>query len=337
MKPQTAKTLSEFGRDLLADMYYRLWLIRYFDQSAMALYQQDMIRGTTHAYIGEEAVAVGACAALRRDDYITSTHRGHGHCLAKGGDPRRMMAELLGRTTGYCKGKGGSMHIADLDLGILGANGIVGGGMGIATGAAFSADLRGSGQVAVCFFGDGATAEGGFHEAMNLASLWQIPVIFVCQNNLYGLSHPWEKTAYDCDLAQRARSYHMPGECVDGMDAIEVYRSVKLAVDRARTGGGPSFIEAKTYRFLGHYVGDPDLYMPCEEREAWREKDAILKLGGQLQAWGYLSEQEDAQMAADVEAELQAGIEYARSSPIPAAEEALTDLYIHFDYSGKPL
>jgi TPP-dependent pyruvate/acetoin dehydrogenase alpha subunit len=172
---------------------------------------------------------------------------------------------------------------------------------------------------------------------MNLASLWQIPVIFVCQNNLYGLSQPWEKTAYDCDLAQRARSYHMPGECVDGMDAITVYRSVKKAADRARGGGGPSFIEAKTYRFLGHYVGDPGLYMPTEEREAWRQRDAILKLGRQLRSWGYLNDEQDEKMAAGIEAELQAGVEYARSSPIPAPEDALNDLYVHFDYLGNPL
>ncbi|MFC2038002.1 thiamine pyrophosphate-dependent dehydrogenase E1 component subunit alpha, partial [Chloroflexota bacterium] len=205
------------------------------------------------------------------------------------------------------------------------------------TGVGLSIKMRGTDQVAVCFFGDGATAEGGFHEALNLASLWQIPVIFVCQNNLYGLSQPWEKTAYDCDLAQRARSYHMPGECVDGMDAITVYRSVKKAADRARAGGGPSFIEAKTYRFLGHYVGDPGLYMPAEEREAWRQRDAILRLGRQLRAWGYLNAEQDEQIAAGIEAELQAGIEYARSSPIPAPEDALNDLYVHFDYLGNPL
>jgi TPP-dependent pyruvate/acetoin dehydrogenase alpha subunit len=321
----------------LADLYYRMWLIRYFDENAKRLYQQDKIRGTTHSYIGEEAIAVGACAALNRDDYITSTHRGHGHCLAKGGDPRLMMAELLGKATGYCKGKGGSMHIADLDLGILGANGIGSGGLPISTGAALSAKMRGTGQVAVCFFGDGATAEGSFHEALNLASLWQVPLLFVCQNNLYGLSQPWQQTAYKCELALHARTYNMPASCVDGMDAIAVYRAAKEAVDRARAGGGPSFIEAKTYRFLGHYVGDPGLYMPPEERKAWRERDAILKLGAQLRQWGYLTEQEDEAMAASVEDELQAGVEFARSSPIPPPEAALDDVYVHFDYAGNPI
>jgi len=328
---------TDLRREQLLAMYRRMRLIREFENTAQRHFEAGEIAGFLHLSQGQEAVPVGTCTALRADDYITSTHRGHGDVLAKGCEVKYMFAELYGRTTGYCRGKGGSMHIADFSQGIIGANGIVSGGLPMITGVGLSIKMRGTDQVAVCFFGDGATAEGGFHEALNLASLWQIPVVFVCQNNLYGLSHPWEKTAYDCDLAQRARSYHIPGECVDGMDAIAVYRSVKDAVDRARAGGGPSFIEAKTYRFLGHYVGDPALYMPQAEREAWREKDAIAKLGKQLVAWGYLSEEEDAQMGADVEAELQAGIAYARSSPIPAPEEALTDLYVHFDYLGNPL
>ncbi|MFN2228014.1 MAG: thiamine pyrophosphate-dependent dehydrogenase E1 component subunit alpha [Anaerolineae bacterium] len=337
----TQETIENRPQDLtkeqLLAMYRRMRLIRAFENTAQKHFEAGEIAGFLHLSQGQEAVPVGTCTALRGDDYITSTHRGHGDVLAKGCEPKYMFAELYGRTTGYCKGKGGSMHIADFSQGIIGANGIVSGGLPIVTGVGLSIKMRGTEQVAVCFFGDGATAEGGFHEALNLASLWQIPVIFVCQNNLYGLSQPWGETAYDCDLAQRARSYHIPGECVDGMDAIAVYRSVKEAVDRARAGGGPAFIEAKTYRFLGHYVGDPALYMPKEEREAWRERDAILRLGRQLQAWGYLSEEEDAHMAEDVEAELQAGIEYARSSPIPAPEEALNDLYVHFDYLGNPL
>jgi TPP-dependent pyruvate/acetoin dehydrogenase alpha subunit len=324
-------------KDQLLAMYRRIRLIRGFEETAQKLYEAGEITGFLHLSIGQEAVPVGTCTALRHDDYITSTHRGHGDVIGKGCEVKYMFAELYGRTTGYCKGKGGSMHIADFSQGIIGANGIVSGGLPIITGVGLSIKMRGSDQVAVCFFGDGATAEGGFHEALNLASLWQIPVLFVCQNNLYGLSQPWERTAYDCDLAQRARSYHIPGECVDGMDAIAVYRAVKQGVDRARAGGGPSFIEAKTYRFLGHYVGDPALYMPPEERAAWRERDAIVRLSRQLRDWGYLTEDEDAQMGAEVEAELQAGVEFARSSPIPAPEEALTDVYLHFDYLGNPL
>ena len=327
----------DLSREQLLGMYRRMRLIRAFEDTAQEYFEAGEIGGFLHLSQGQEAVPVGTCTALRGDDYITSTHRGHGDVLAKGCEVKYMFAELYGRTTGYCKGKGGSMHIADFGQGIIGANGIVSGGLPIITGIGLSIKMRGTDQVAICFFGDGATAEGGFHEAMNLASLWQIPVVFVCQNNLYGLSNPWDNTAYDCDLAQRARSYHMPGECVDGMDAIAMYNSVKKAVDLARAGGGPSFIEAKTYRFLGHYVGDPALYMPSDERAAWRERDAILKLGRQLQAWGYLTEEEDGQMAASIEAELQAGIDYARSSPMPAPEEALTDVYVHFDYLGNPL
>jgi pyruvate dehydrogenase E1 component alpha subunit len=327
----------DLTKEQLLAMYRRMRLIRGFENTAQKHFEAGEIAGFLHLSQGQEAVPVGTCAALRQDDYITSTHRGHGDVLAKGCEPKYMFAELYGRTTGYCRGKGGSMHIADFSQGIIGANAIVSGGLPIITGVGLSIKMRGSDQVAVCFFGDGATAEGGFHEALNLASLWQIPVIFVCQNNLYGLSQPWGRTAYDCDLAQRARSYHLPGEGVDGMDVLAVYHSVKQAVDRARAGGGPSFIEAKTYRFLGHYVGDPALYMPKEEREAWRERDAILKLGRQLRTWGYLTEEEDEQMGADVEAELQAGIEYARSGPIPAPEEALRDVYVHFDYLGNPL
>ncbi len=337
MKTEQMAPPDDLSREQLLAMYRRMRLIRGFENTAQKRFEAGEIGGFLHLSQGQEAVPVGTCTALRPDDYITSTHRGHGDVIAKGCDVKYMFAELYGRTTGYCKGKGGSMHIADFSQGIIGANGIVGGGLPISAGAALSAKMRGSGQVAVCFFGDGATAEGSFHESMNLASLWQVPLIFVCQNNLYGLSQPWHETAYKCELARRAQSYNIPGCCVDGMDAIAVYRAVKEAVERGRSGGGPTFVEAKTYRFLGHYVGDPALYMPADERKAWRERDAIVKLGGQLQAWGYLSTEEDEAMGAAVEAELQAGVEYARSSPIPPPEAALEDVYVHFDYAGNPL
>jgi acetoin:2,6-dichlorophenolindophenol oxidoreductase subunit alpha len=327
----------DLTRDQLLAMYRRMSLIRNFENEAQQRFEAGEIAGFLHLSQGQEAVPVGTCTALREDDYITSTHRGHGDVIAKGCDVKYMFAELYGRTTGYCKGKGGSMHIADFSQGIIGANGIVSGGLPISLGAALSAQMRGADQVAVCFFGDGATAEGGFHEALNLASLWQIPLIFVCQNNLYGLSQPWEETAYQCDLSRRATTYGLPAECVDGMDAIAVYRASKKAIDRAREGDGPSFIEAKTYRFLGHYIGDPALYMPKEEREAWRKRDAILKLRRQLQEWDYLTEDEDEEIKASVEEELEAAIAFAKSSPIPPAENALTDLYVHFDYQGNPL
>jgi len=327
----------DLAREQLLSMYRRMRLIRGFEDTAQRHFEAGEIAGFLHLSQGQEAVPVGTCAALRSDDYITSTHRGHGDVIAKGCEVKYMFAELYGRTTGYCKGKGGSMHIADFSQGIIGANAIVSGGLPIALGAALSIKLRGTDQVAVCFFGDGATAEGAFHEALNLSSLWQVPMIFVCQNNLYGLSQPWEKTAYECELPRRVSTYNIPAECVDGMDVIVVYQAVKKAVDRARAGGGPTFIEAKTYRFLGHYVGDPALYMPQEERDAWRKRDAILKLGRQLRTWEYLTDEEDEQMDTDVETELAEGVKFARSSPIPEPEEALADLYVHFDHQGNPL
>jgi TPP-dependent pyruvate/acetoin dehydrogenase alpha subunit len=240
------------NRDTLAAMYYRMWLIRYFDWSAMEQYHHDRIRGTTHAYIGEEAVAVGACTALRHDDYITSTHRGHGHCLAKGGDPRAMMAELLGKSSGYCQGKGGSMHIADLDLGILGANGIVGGGIGIATGAAYSADLRGSGQVAVCFFGDGASNQGILMEAANMAAIWKLPVIYLCEENQYAEFSFCRPLIAVEHIADRAQAFGLPGVTVDGNDVLAVYEAAAQAAERARRGAGPTLVVAQTYRIEGH-------------------------------------------------------------------------------------
>jgi pyruvate dehydrogenase E1 component alpha subunit len=280
---------------------------------------------------------VGTCATLRPDDYITSTHRGHGDVIAKGCEVKYMFAELYGRATGYCKAKGGSMHIADFSQGIIGANGIVSGGLPIAPGLGLSIKMRGTDQAAVCFFGDGSTAEGGFHEALNLASLWQVPVVFVCQNNRYAISNPWEQTASQCPLSLRVITYNMPAESVDGMDVIAVYEAVEKAVGRARAGGGPSFIEASTYRFVGHFVGDPGLYMPSAERKAWLQRDPITGLGQRLRSWGYLTEEKDTQMAAKIDEEIQTGLAFARSSPTPAPEEALDDLYVHFDHLGNPL
>ena len=327
----------DLTREQLVGMYRRMRLIRGFEDRAQKLFEAGELGGFLHLSQGQEAVPVGTCTALRRDDYITSTHRGHGDIISKGCEVKYMFAELYGRTTGYCKGKGGSMHIADFSQGIIGANGIVSGGLPIAAGVGLSIKRRGTDQVVVCFFGDGATAEGAFHEALNLASLWQAPVVFVCQNNLYGLSQPWAETAYKCELTRRVATYNIPVACVDGMDAMAVYRAAGTAVARARNGGGPSFIEARTYRLHGHFVGDPGLYMPAEEREEWRKRDAIETMGERLRKWGYLTEEEDVQMGVDVVAELEAGIEFARGSPIPVPEAALDDLYVHFDYLGNPL
>lgn len=329
MTTVSKETRMALSPDTLASMYYRMWLIRTFDQSAMVLYQRDMIRGTTHAYIGEEAIAVGACAALERDDYITSTHRGHGHCLAKGGDPKRMMAELLGRTTGYCRGKGGSMHIADLDLGILGANGIVGGGIGIATGAAFSADLRGSGQVTVCFFGDGASNQGILMEAANMAALWKLPVIYLCEENQYAEFSPSRPFIAVDRIEDRAKGFGLPGTTVDGNDVLAVYEAVRHLAARARQGRGPALLVAQTYRIEGHTVGDPLTYRPEGEADAWRapERDPISRFGRYLTAEAGFSEEELEALHSRAETDIDAAIEYAVNSPEPQIEALWDGVY----------
>ena len=319
----------KLSRDKLTDMYYRMWLIRYFDESAMEQYRRDRIRGTTHAYIGEEAVAVGACAALNRDDYITSTHRGHGHCLAKGGDPKLMMAELLGKATGYCRGKGGSMHIADLDLGILGANGIVGGGIGIATGAAYSADLRGSGQVAVCFFGDGASNQGVLMEAANMAALWKLPVIYLCEENKYAEFSPSLPFIAVERIEQKAQGFGLPGVTVDGNDVLGVYEAVRQAAERARRGNGPTLLVAQTYRIEGHTVGDPLTYRPKGEAEVWKspERDPISRFGRYLASEMDVSEEELAALRQKAEVEIEEAVAFAVNSPDPEIEVLWEDVY----------
>jgi TPP-dependent pyruvate/acetoin dehydrogenase alpha subunit len=316
-------------RAKLADMYYRMWLIRHFESRARWLFQQDLVRGSTHTYTGEEAVAVGACAALNRDDYITSTHRGHGHCLAKGGDPRRMMAELLGKATGYCKGKGGSMHIADLDLGILGANGIVGGGIAIATGAAYSAKVRGTRQVVICFFGDGAANQGVLLEAGNMAALWKLPVIYLCEENQYAEFSPSRPFFAVERLEQRALGLGMEGIPVDGNDVLAVYETVRQAVERARAGQGPSFIVAKTYRWEGHTVGDPLTYRPAGEAEQWKtpERDPIARFGKYLVEQAGFAPAELEEMNQRAEAEIEAAVQFAMDSPEPAIATLWEDVY----------
>jgi len=317
-------------QDKLADMYYRMWLIRYFEQGARSLFQENMMRGTSHMYTGEEAIAVGACAALNRDDYITSTHRGHGHCLAKGGDPQAMMAELLGKATGYCKGKGGSMHIADLDLGILGANGIVGGGIGIATGAAYSADLRGSGQVAVCFFGDGASNQGILMEAANMAALWKLPIIYLCEENQYAQFSP-NKQFIAIDLIElKAQAFGLTGVTVDGNDVLTVYKAVHEAAARARSGDGPTLLVARTYRVEGHTVGDPLTYRPKHEAEEWKspERDPIQRFGRYLIEEEGFSEKKTETLRAQAQADIDESIKFAIDSPEPEISALWEDVYI---------
>lgn len=312
------------------EMFAQMLKIRHFEERIVEVYTQGLMPGLAHLYIGEEAVAVGACAALNKDDYITSTHRGHGHLIAKGGDLKIMMAEILGKKTGYCKGKGGSMHIADFDLGILGANGIVGGGFTIAVGAALSAKKRKSGQVVICFFGDGASNQGSFHESLNLASIWDLPVVFVCENNLYGISVPQWKHQKIRDVADRAVAYGIPGKIVEGNDVYAVYESVVEAVKRARSGEGPTLLECKTYRWLGHHVGDPNnglTYRTKEEMDQWREKCPIKRMRLQLIQKGILSGEEADVIDARIVQMVGEAVTFAKESPYPDPAELMDDIY----------
>ncbi|HXM54144.1 MAG TPA: thiamine pyrophosphate-dependent dehydrogenase E1 component subunit alpha [Candidatus Dormibacteraeota bacterium] len=314
--------------DLLA-LYRRLLLIRRFEEQVDELYKSARMPGLAHLYIGEEAVAVGVCAALRDDDYITSTHRGHGHCLAKGASVDRMFAELLGREAGYCRGKGGSMHIADQERGNLGANAIVGGSAGIATGAAMSARWRGSDQVAVCFFGDGALGQGLLYEAMNMAALWRLPVIYVCENNLYNeYTHYRETTAGD--LAARSRAFGIETVEVDGQDVVAVLSAAGAAVARARAADGPSFLLCHTYRYLGHHVGDVDrsYYRSREEEERWRrERDPIALLGSRLTETGAARPDQLEALDEEARTEVADGVAFALAAPFPDASQVTEDVY----------
>jgi TPP-dependent pyruvate/acetoin dehydrogenase alpha subunit len=320
----------KLSHEKLADMYHCMWLIRYFEEGARSLFQENMIRGTTHMYTGEEAIAVGACAALNRDDYITSTHRGHGHCLAKGGDPRAMMAELLGKATGYCKGKGGSMHIADLDLGILGANGIVGGGIGIATGAAYSADLRGSGQVTICFFGDGASNQGILMEVANMAALWKLPIIYLCEENRYAEFSPCEPFIAVERIEMKAQAFGVTGVTLDGNDVLAVYEGVRQAAERARNGEGPTLLVAQTYRVEGHTVGDPLTYRPKGEAEEWKsaERDPISRFGRYLTGEASFSKNELETLQQKAQTEIDEAIKFAINSPEPEITTLWEDVYV---------
>ena len=315
------------GPDHLRSMLRTMHMIRQFDLRALELYREGAMRGSTHPYIGMEAVAVGACAALRPTDRITSTHRGHGHCLAKGGDPRLMMAELLGKATGYCKGKGGSMHIADVDAGILGANGIVGGGIGLATGAALAAQLAAREEVTLCFFGDGALNQGVLHESANLAAIWKLPVVYLCENNQYAMSARADQFTSVADPAVRATAYGFPGVSCDGMDVFAVYRTVADAVTRARAGRGPSLVVCVTYRFLGHHVGDPLNYRDKAEVDVWRARDPIERLRRELIARGMLSADQARAVEAEVTQEIEAAVAFAKASPEPEVGALMEDVY----------
>ncbi len=321
---------SALGKEQLLSMYRTMVTIRRFEETLRDLFFQGQIPGFVHVSIGEEAVPTGVCTALTDKDYITTTHRGHGHMLAKGGKMKPMMAELFGKQTGYCKGKGGSMHIVSYDLGIFGANGIVGGGIPIATGAALASSFRGNDAVAVSFFGDGASNEGTFHESMNLAGLWKLPVIFVCQNNCYAEFTPTCDSTAVKDIAVRAQGYNMPGVIVDGNDVLAVYEATKTAVERAKRGEGPTLIEAKTYRWEGHVVGEQAFvgeYRATEEIEAAKQRCPIVLFGQKVLATGFIDEAELKRIAAEVQRDLDEAVAFAQSSPLPAPQEALEDLF----------
>jgi pyruvate dehydrogenase E1 component alpha subunit len=317
----------DVARETLIWMFERMLKIRHFEDRVKNLFAAGELPGFVHLYLGQEAVAAGACATLREDDYITSTHRGHGHIIAKGGDVKRMMAELYAKVTGYNKGKGGSLHIADPNLGILGANGIVGAGIPIATGAALSAKLRKTDQVTMCFFGDGAANQGTFHEAINLASAFDLPIVYMCENNLYAVGTRQSQVRKIEDIADRGAGYGIPGLAIDGNDVVAVYEAAQEAVDRARAGEGPTIIECKTYRWRTHFEGEPDTYRPPEEVQAWMKREPIAPYRSQLIKSGVLSEAEANEIEAAVLRQIDEAVEFGRTSPSPEQESALEDLW----------
>jgi pyruvate dehydrogenase E1 component alpha subunit len=330
MSVARAKQPAAAEQELWLDAYRSMTRIRLFEEQANELYRSAMMPGLTHLYVGEEAVAVGVCSALRRDDWITSTHRGHGHCLAKGAAVDRMFAELLGKEAGYCRGKGGSMHIADHENGNLGANAIVGGSTGIATGAAFAAKRLGTGRVAVCFFGEGALGQGVLYEVMNMASLWSLPVVYVCENNLYNeYTHYLEVTAGE--VLARPRAFGIEAREVDGQDVRAVHAQAGELVERARRGGGPAFLLANTYRFHGHHVGDVDrsYYRSKAEEELWRSeaRDPIAVLGGWLTSEGMADEGALERIESEVRAEIEEGLRFALEAPYPDPGQVTEDVF----------
>ncbi|RYG93086.1 thiamine pyrophosphate-dependent dehydrogenase E1 component subunit alpha [Loktanella sp. IMCC34160] len=319
--------LRAYSREDLVGALRKMFLIRKFEEGAEDSYTRGLIHGTMHLSIGQEASAVGSCMSLTDADKITSTHRGHGHCVAKNADLGRMFAEFFGKETGYCRGRGGSMHIADVEKGNLGANGIVGGGLPIAVGAALTAKRLGTGAVTICFFGDGANNEGAFHEALNMASVWKLPVVFVCENNKYGMSTSIERSTSVKNIADRAVAYSMPGVTVDGNDFSAVTEAVDAAVARARAGEGPSLVENLTYRWRGHSKSDRNRYRTKEEIAEWMERDPIRRMADLLVSHDILSEAEVGALEAETEQEIRDAIAFANQSPAPLIEDATRFVY----------
>jgi pyruvate dehydrogenase E1 component alpha subunit len=318
---------AHFPGSRLKDALRRMYLIRRFEEGAEDAYMRGLIHGTMHLSIGQEASAVGVCMDLRRSDYITSTHRGHGHCIAKGADPKLMFAEFFGKEEGYCRGRGGSMHIADVETGNLGANGIVAGGIPIAVGAALAIKKQKRDDIAVCFFGDGASNEGAFHEALNMAAIWKLPVVFCCENNKYGMSVSTERSMAVKHIADRASAYNMPGEFVDGNRIEEVAEAMISATTRARAGEGPTLLECKTYRIRGHSRSDRNRYRSKEEIEEWKERDPIGYFETELAAHKIASEDEIAAIRQLAETEIAEAIAFARNGTDPSPRDVTRDVY----------
>ena len=319
------------GKELYMLMLRRMMLIRRFDETVKDLVQSGELVGMAHCYIGEEAVAVGACTALRDEDYITGNHRSHGHPISKGGDIRRAMAELLGKATGYCKGKGGSMHLADFEIGILGESGIVASALPVAVGAALGSRMQNNDRVVISFFGDGASNQGACHEAMNMASIWKLPVIFLCENNQYAVTTSYRDTVAVENISDRAQAYNMPGILVDGQDVMEMHEVTVQAIQRARAGEGPSLIEAKTYRYEDHSEGlnrilrEP--YRTEEEIEEWKKRDPIALHSKWLSEQGVATKAEIDEIWSEVNDAIDDAVKFARESPYPEASDLFTDLY----------
>lgn len=321
----------ELDKQKLLQMYRNMLRIRRFEERLAEESARGNIPGLLHLYVGEEAVAVGACSALRKEDYITSTHRGHGHCIAKGGELRKMMAELFAKETGYCKGRGGSMHIAAPDIGIVGCSGIAGAGIPIAAGVGLSSKLRKTDQVCVSFFGDGASNTGAFHEGMNLASLWELPVVYVLENNLYAISTPAVRSSKLKNISDRAAAYGMRSALADGMDVLSVYQAVSEAVERARKGQGPTLVECKTYRFRGHHEGDPkkgEMYRTKQEMDEWEKRDPIIRLGDKMIKDRKATQAELDAINQETVKEIEDAVAFAKESPSPKPDDVTSYLFV---------
>ena len=321
--------MTVYSKELLEKFYYTMVKIRKFEETVEKYFLDGQIPGFVHLYIGEEAIATGVCASLKNDDYIQSTHRGHGHTIAKGADVNRAMAEIFGKKTGFCRGKGGSMHIADFSVGMLGANGVVGGGFNIATGAALAIKKQKRDNVSVVFFGDGASNRGTFHEALNMASVWKLPIIFVCENNEWASTTPYRTTTSVEDISKRAAGYSMESKIVDGNDVFDVYEGFKEALAHVKAGNGPFFLEAKTYRIKGHFVGDPELYRTKEEvQKVYDENNPITRFENKVLKENLLSGTELKEISSKAETEIKEALKFAQDSEFPEPSEMYDDLYV---------